>query len=276
MKIDFKNELKPLIRIFKDKEFWKNYVKLMMFPILITIVFIIFKGTNFLKFDFNNLSNFWTFFTHSFFHQDWNHLIGNLVGYISITTLLCILYFRNKMINVLNKTYLFIILSVPFVASIGQIILTITNFIPNIPPSSGSSDIVSALIGLGLFSIIIFFNTFNVWDTRIILLIYLISLFLVVRYPFSGLTSMFIMVIPVYLYLLVRSFKMKTKIFDLAYLIILVVIVGAYTSFLFPREIVKEGALINIIGHYIGLCYGLFIGYFIYKKIGIRRVFIWG
>ena len=258
------NELKSWLIIFKKPDFYYKYSFYLIFAFVTILLFLLFRDTgNLLKFDLTALNKWWTYFTHSYFHDDWSHLSQNLQGYLVLTSLLYVLYYKFGIEKLLRKAYIIIFLTMPIITALMNYLAHKLFLEKPFPPMSGSSDIVSSLIGLSFYSIIILLNLRNRYDKGISLLVYLSSVLIFLRFEPSFAYALLIIFIPNYLWILFKTLTHKLQISSLIYFVLLFISIAVYTISIFPKEIVSGNSVINTFSHLIGLFYGLYIGYLI-------------
>jgi hypothetical protein len=262
------NELNSWFIIFKKTNFYYKSIFYIIFPVFVFFVFLLFKNTgNLLKFDLTALGKVWTYFTHSYFHNSWDHLIQNLQGYIILTALLYVLYYKKNLLKLLKRAYLFLFFTMPFVTVLINYSAYKLYLEKPFPPMSGSSDIVSAIIGLSFYSIIILLDLRNKYDKSISFLLYFTPLSFVLYFEPIFLHALLIIFIPNYLWVLYKSIKNKFHFSNLVYFVFLFISVSAFTILIFPKEIITNGGVINTISHLGGLLYGLLIGYIVVLNV---------
>ena len=253
------NELKKYGNILKNSSFWKSYFSYFSFAIFLVLVFV-FLGDKLNLFNFRYpVEHYWTFFTHSFLHSSWSHILGNLKGYLFLIAFNLIIFYKLKKQKELRKVFWLIVLITPFISSITNYYLLGNT----LKPMAGSSDIISAFIGFTLFSILFLLNKKDQFNKSSLLLLYFIPLGLIIHYGFSGIIAALILFIPVYIWILFHMIRYK----DIKYTKIIVptivlIFVVTFTNGMFPVENVIDGSLIGKVSHFIGLCYGLLLGYF--------------
>ena len=258
------SELKSWLRIFKKPDFYYKFSFYLIFAFAIILIFLLFKNTgNLLRFDLTALNKWWAYFTHSYFHDDWSHLSQNLQGYLVLTSLLYVLYYKFGIEKLLRRAFIIIFITMPFITSLTNYLADELFFERHFPPMAGSSDIVSALIGLSFYSIIILLNLRHRYDKGISLLVYLSTLLIVLRFEPSFSYAFIIIFIPNYLWILIKTVMYKIRISRLIYFVLLFSSIAVYTISIFPKEIVSGNSIINTFSHLIGLVYGLFIGYLV-------------
>jgi len=253
------NELKEYKDILTNKSFWKSYLYYLFFGVFLILIFVILRDKlGFFNFRYP-VEYYWTFFTHSFFHASWSHILGNLKGYLFLITLNLVIFYRLKIQKEFKKAFWLIVIITPFISSI-------TNYFmigDNIKPMVGSSDIISALIGFTLFSILFLLKKKDQFNKSFLLLLYFIPLGLIIRFDLSGILATLVLFIPLYLWILFHTVRYK----DINYTRIIVptivlMFIVLLTNGMFPVENVINGSLVGKISHLAGLCYGLLLGYF--------------
>lgn len=258
-----KKELKEIeswTSIFSQKSFWKELSTLLIFPIVVTLIYLIFSSKRaWFSFDMNS-PRWWTFFTSSFMHGSWSHLLGNMQAYIALTILLCILYYKMNLTKYLNKAYLILILTTPIISNaINYFLLVVINKF-KLPPSTGSSDIVSGIIGLSFYSLLILMDLKNKFDKSVSFALFFTPLVIIMFFKLSAIPAIIVLFTPIYVWVLFKSFKRKKILINLVYFILLFATIAVFTLNLFPTNIVSNGSITNIMAHLMGLLYGLFIG----------------
>jgi len=252
------NELKEYKGILTNKSFWKSYFYYLLFGVFLVLIFIILRDKlNFFNFRYP-VEHYWTFFTHSFFHASWSHIIGNLKGYLFLITFNLIIFYRLKIQRELRKVFWLIVLVTPFISAI-------TNYFmisDKIKPMAGSSDIISAFIGFTLFSILFLLNKKDHFNRSFLLLFYFIPLGLIIHFDLSVILSTLVLFIPIYLWILFHTVRYKDINYTRAIVpTIVLMFIVFLTKGMFPIENVVDGSLIGKIPHFAGLCYGLLLGY---------------
>lgn len=258
-------ETKSKLLFLTEFNFWKNYLLLQSFAILIILLFYLF--TNHLEIFKLNLKDikWWTFFTASFFHADKSHLYGNIIPYIILTSINCILFYKINLIKQIKKFYFLSFLILPFIISSLDYLFFKIILNKNVPPISGSSAIVSAIIGFTFYSLLIIFNIKNKIGKLILLLLYIIPLYLNLQFNLNPIPSFLMLLTPLSVYSLYKSTNVKYSYYKFLYSTIIIISISLYTTAAFPNDITQENSFINILAHFFGLLYGLIVGYFITK-----------
>jgi membrane associated rhomboid family serine protease len=178
-------ELGEYWSILKNKLFWKSYMFYLSFPLLLILIFILLGN----KIDFFNLRfpvrYIWTVYTHSFFHSNWEHLVGNVKSYLILITINLIIFYRIKQPTKLRNVFWIIIIFTPFISSIANYFLIGTN----LKPMVGSSDIISALLGftfLSMFLLVCNDLLEERYSKLFLAALYLVSLLVVIDPPFDS------------------------------------------------------------------------------------------
>jgi len=218
--------------------------------------------------------NLATFFTSTFVHANFNHLLSNLTSFISFGAFI---YMINRISNRRKQfltSLLLIIALLPFIYNISFAL--IVNFvIKRSLVSCGLSTVVAGLIGLTVPSLCIFVRDLlqNEHSTLYFLtsLMFLTGSAMAFPYISSGLYNLvvFITTCSVGLVLLSKvggevliSTKQNPdtkKTVTIALTII--VVYFAFLLSLFPSDIIMpEGNAVNIFAHYVGIFYGIVSG----------------
>jgi len=221
--------------------------------------------------------NLATFFTSTFVHANFNHLLGNLTSFISFGVFIYIINRISNRRKQLLISLLLIIALLPFIYNISFAL--IANFvIKRSLVSCGLSTVVAGLIGLTVPSLCIFVR--DLFQSERSTLYFLTSLMFLtgsaIAFPYisSGLYNLvvFIATCSVGLALLSkvgkevlnsakRNLHMK-KIATIAFTVVLVYF--TFLMSLFPSDIIiSQGNAVNIFAHYVGIFYGIISGIYI-------------
>lgn len=264
-----------LVDFFKEKTIlrWKKLDYSIFFVIVPAILLSIFLLPNAIK---NTLillpsnptiiSAFFSNYTHS----DLSHIITNLIGYTIVVFLLFHLE-TNKKFFYTNSFLIFIAL--PIISSSFIIYL-----VPKIPPVQGFSAIVSGFIGYLLYSVYNFVKnvykiTFNysfiflllminflIFSTLasinyLILITIIVSIFLIYMNR-KNIIELFKKSIGNYKNLLNKSYL--ERVYGI-YVFVLVVFFIFSLFTLIPQDIREGNKLVNILSHYVGYVFGVFV-----------------
>lgn len=247
-------------KIFLKKDFWISIILYWSLGILFVLIFFIFKNRpSWFMFDFDTLY-FWTFFTHSFFHNGLDHLLNNLTGYILFVSINFIVFYKYGLKKKFRDIFWITIIILPLVVSIVNYVYFHNVLGQNLPPSCGSSDIVSSFIALTFFSSILVLNI-NGLKKLFFLMIYILSLGFVIYKDLNQNFAFLVLFIPLLIYAYILFKHQKLAVSSLFISIILLFFLSVYTKSIFPEILINAGSLTNIQSHYLGLVFGFVVGY---------------
>jgi len=300
---DFKKKLR--LTRFKCKKFINDFVKIfrvmksimseinrysvravvgvvifLIIPLIIILAFYLPADIKtVLKFNLSsfNILTLYTIYTAIFIHQDFNHLLGNIIVYYLFTVLSYILSISFRSEEWLIKSYLLLFLTIPPLTHFSLILRY-----GNIPAQSyGFSGIVSGILGLSQVSVLVLLNKSSVIKDGGGNFVYIILLsdFLLIfcRYqqflPYIF-QQFYPILIPIFAVIIINVYKLIKKIvfrdltfrnLTLSCIVILLSFVGIM-QFVFPIEIVTEFGRTDIVAHYIGLILGFCLSFFLFKN----------
>jgi hypothetical protein len=202
-----------------------------------------------------------TLYTTNFVHYDPRHLTRNLIPYIIFGLLSLVLYSKLGYERVFGYSLLLILLAVPLFSSMYSV-FTITYY-GGRSNVYGFSNVTSAVMGMFGYSVALVMS----FEKRDYLFAYLFLMFASVYLFVSLYAGMFKALIP--LLLSAASFGLiaywhrrdeaKKKRIIAAYLLAMVYLF--FLSTIFPLNIVADGKVTNIMGHFSGLILGMMMPY---------------
>lgn len=269
----------------KENKFIRNYLKrwqkqdyfiFLIFLPAILILFYFLPGAIKSLFILNTKNpTFLSIFFSNYIHTDFSHLLNNLVGYLLIIFLLFNVETNRKMLYKISLSN-FIIL--PFIISLSTIY-----FLPQLQTSQGFSAIVLAFTGYLLFSIFLYLKDNYHQKLNYTFLWLLLMINFTIWSIFSEIGFLLVL-IPITLILLFCNrnsikeilIQMKSEFYKLsrqnfirrAYniLIFLLTFVFIFSLWKFlPTKIITKIGAINIVAHYLGYCFGVFVPILIEK-----------
>jgi len=302
---DFKKKLR--LTRFKCKKFINDFVKisrvmksimseinryrvgvvaLLIIPLIIVLVFYLPADIKtVLKFDLSsfNILTLYTIYTAIFIHQNFNHLLGNIIVYYLSAVLSYILSILSRSEKWLIKSHLLLFLIIPPLTHFSLILRY-----GNIPARSyGFSGIASGILGLSQVSVLVLLNKSGVINkdgvrklASIILLINVLLIFC--RYqqflPYIYQQS-YLILIPVFLLtvIIINIYMLSKEIasqnltlreitcFALSCILILFTFICIVLC-VFPIEVVTEFGRRDIVAHYIGLILGFCLSFLLFKN----------
>jgi membrane associated rhomboid family serine protease len=283
------------MKTIKDKSSQKQHfiknitlidiVLLLIFPlILFILMFLPSKIHTILTLNIHDPS-WWQFLTNAFMHKDWNHLKGNLMGYLFfiIPTFLIILRNNNK--KQFYKVLFWTILTTPIITSLVTIWIY-PQVVPTVLSSQGASGIIAGLLG----TMFMFFlsdmyiksknklKIKNFLSLGILLSVFIVAVINYIYYTRSWSVILIIAIIIAIIIWLIYALKKQIKniIKNLIaeyrvskfnyYLTMFLPLLFIFVPFqLFPSQLKTGGAVVDIFVHYVGLLYGILISYYILK-----------
>jgi len=258
-----------LEKTLRSIKFWKYFGCYMSFPFLILLIYVAFKS-NPSVLSFNaNAPHFWTFFTSSFFHNGWSHLFGNVAAYVVLIFLLCLIFSTYDRPEKLNKFFILLILAQPLVTTFGNYIVLYKWYHLPISNMSGSSDIVSGLIGFLFLAFLVLLqcNKFGIFAV----VLYLALMGTTIKYQLTNDLSLIVVLLPFLILCLVKFYQKKLDKNNFIFALCVIIVVVSTTVAIFPQKIVIDGVFTNIFSHYLGWIWGLFLGWQITKGMEIKK-----
>jgi hypothetical protein len=267
------------------------YIFCVLVPLFLTTVFVTSLNKSFALYTAD--PTIYTIYFSNFAHAGVSHFTNNLTFYLFIISLILVLH---KTLKIRTKKEFYydnalIYLSVPFAVSLYNVKYGPVN---NIDVSLGFSGIVSALNGYLVALLFIFIYTHT--GTKLTKLNYVLSsviffnLLLLMNFKYKVESEYTTLLIFLIIFCLLNARKDITHILSFVLLytdnnmefkniyieyvfFTLVVLFGGMVMFLivllwfamFPDNIRTEtGSTVNIVGHYLGYCIGIFIPWFIH------------
>lgn len=226
--------------------------------------------------------SWWQFITHAFIHKDWSHLWNNLQGYLIFGLMLWL--FSNRTGNKKDLLLLFALtlISLPIISSIIEFFLY-PIFVPTIKTSLGSSGLISAMLGFfPTFWIYYFSKKYkqNLINTNFLNMCsgYGGLLLVIIYYPSHRnipLLTLILAFIIVYSYRYRSNFKplLKGILAEAENNIFFYFLTASMPLFfmvspllLFPVNIIQNGGGIDVVMHYLGLIYGIFLSFIYFEN----------
>ena len=235
---------------------FKEFLPYLLFPLLLILLFYLLPMELQNQFAFTASNPVWyTRFTASFFHNSTEHLVSNVSAIVVILLVIWLFAWKAKKTNDLWKIVLLVILTTPLLTSSFTQIYT-----PTLPLSRGASDILFALLGLIPAFILLSLdcrNSFYYWASGILAI-------LLVGAAIQGQTTyvevLAILQYPIFFYLLLKKdgtllSKDGVLVFIAVLLLPLIILSG------FPIIPVYNGSMVGVFQHYVGLAWGLIVGW---------------
>ncbi|MCS7130456.1 MAG: hypothetical protein NZ872_03450 [Archaeoglobaceae archaeon] len=215
-----------------------------------------------------------TSYTSNFVHYTFEHFISNMVLFLSCS--FASIYLLEKMnLQIFGKMLLAIMVLVPFLCS-GATILWLEFYPSQNQIVCGFSGISSATVGIFLFCLSMFsafekqdFNKSDVSYTYFMALFSIIYYFLVTYIGAWGYLSVILPLIPFSLLSWKHRRQIRKLLTIFSAFLIVAVSVGIISTFLFPKVVIQNGQ-INVLAHYVGLIFGVFISYWISLSVILK------
>lgn len=206
-----------------------------------------------------------TMYTTNFVHYSLGHLTGNLVIYLVFSLLSIVFYYRLGYRRIFEASLIIILLIVPVTSSLFS--ATVLPSSANIKPLYGFSAVSSAVIGLFGFGIVLYMSLGEKTDVICLyLFLVLTSLGLaVLTYDFVHFGIVSILLALILLALTARRHRNnseRTKRYYKALLLLSVYLFSMVS--IFPEQLIVGHSFVNIVGHWVGLLFGITIPYFVW------------
>lgn len=211
-------------------------------------------------------------YTTNFVHYAPDHLTGNLVAYLIFSLLSIAFYYRLGYRRIFEVSLIVVLLVVPVMSSLFSGMLLPST--ANARPLYGFSAISSAVIGLFGFGIVLYMSFGEkTYVVLFYLFLVLTSLGLaVLTYDFVHFAVVSILLALILLALTARRHRNnseRTKRYYKALLLLSVYLFSMVS--IFPEQLRVGHSLVNIVGHWVGLVFGITIPYFVWMIDGMPR-----
>lgn len=269
--------------LFKDI-FTGDLAIFVIFPIIITILALFPSLTASLKLDIHNW-RWWQLLTSSFVHIDFQHYTKNLSWFLTLFICQILIVSRLDLKRHYRNLFLITVFLFPIISSIIQIIVYPIK-IPLLHFSMGSSGIISAFWGIGYFLVLFALSKkekiFDIYSYYIAICFIGISFLFIYRSQ----TSIIQPVIIGLAFILFCLYKSLTNIKEMGKtlseeshknIIYSFVLIFLFLCFfiapyvLFPTSFTDNRGTVDLFVHYMGILWGLTIGYLYLSYIHKRE-----
>lgn len=262
------------------KQNWIELTTIFTIPIILFLVFYMPSNVKEMLILHRDYSNVYDVFTTHFVHEEFSHLVSNVITYITVALILYSLLLALHKKSLFYKLFFANCLLAPFLVSL--IWIPFNKFIwVGIERSFGFSGIVSSLIGTLIFAYVLFLReTLKVKSLYAYLSsIYSVALLFILIYFTFTIVMMAIMSFVIihfvwYTYKTIKSIdqKAKMKLIEKSKKPILVnllplnlyLLIFLFSLGLFPIQFVQGNTAINFLIHYEGFLIGITIAQMIH------------